>query len=176
MKSEVLDRNGFTCQMCGITPGQVDPETGRPARLHVRHIVDKTLGGKDEVSNLRALCSNCNQGAKNITAVDGFPGCVRYISKTAQELEFSISPVKSDVFKFLEATPEKFDLIFADPPYDFSTEQFLKIADLVFEKQLLLDDGVLIIEHSDQSNLSEHHQFSEQRKYGGSIFSFFEIE
>jgi len=54
--------------MCGITPGQVDPETGRPARLHVRHIVDKTLGGKDEVSNLRALCSNCNQGAKNITA------------------------------------------------------------------------------------------------------------
>jgi 5-methylcytosine-specific restriction endonuclease McrA len=54
--------------MCGITPGQVDSETGRPARLHVRHIVDKTLGGKDEVSNLRALCSNCNQGAKNITA------------------------------------------------------------------------------------------------------------
>ncbi|UBZ13109.1 RsmD family RNA methyltransferase [Flagellimonas marinaquae] len=117
-----------------------------------------------------------SRGAKNITAVDGFPGCVRYISKTAQELELSISPVKSDVFKFLEATPEKFDLIFADPPYDFSTEQFLKIADLVFEKQLLLDDGVLIIEHSDQTNLSEHHQFSEQRKYGGSIFSFFEIE
>ena len=85
--------------------------------------------------------------------------------------------VNGDALKILKTIPSKtFDLIFADPPYDFSTEQFLKIADLVFEKQLLLDDGVLIIEHSDQSNLSEHHQFSEQRKYGGSIFSFFEIE
>lgn len=67
-----------------------------------------------------------------------------------------------------------FDLIFADPPYDFDTEQFLKIADLVFAKNLLLPDGVLIIEHSDQTDLSEHPKFSEQRKYGGSIFSFFE--
>jgi len=37
-------------------------------RLHMGHIVDKSLGGKDELSNLRALCSTCNQGAKNITA------------------------------------------------------------------------------------------------------------
>lgn len=68
LRAEVLDRNGFTCQMCGLAAGEVDPETGRPARLHVGHILDKKLGGRDEAPNLRALCSSCNQGAKNVTA------------------------------------------------------------------------------------------------------------
>jgi 5-methylcytosine-specific restriction endonuclease McrA len=67
LRAEVLDRNGFTCQMCGLTPGEIDPFTGRKVRLHIGHILDKSLGGKDELSNLRTLCSTCNQGAKNIT-------------------------------------------------------------------------------------------------------------
>jgi hypothetical protein len=67
LRAEVLDRNGFTCQMCGITPNDIDPYTGRKTRLHIGHIVDKSLGGKEELSNLRALCSTCNQGAKNVT-------------------------------------------------------------------------------------------------------------
>ncbi len=67
LRAEVLDRNGFTCQMCGLTPGDIDSATGRKVRLHIGHIKDKSLGGKDELSNLRALCSTCNQGAKNIT-------------------------------------------------------------------------------------------------------------
>jgi 5-methylcytosine-specific restriction endonuclease McrA len=64
LRAEVLDRNGFTCQMCGLTPGDIDPYTGRKVRLHIGHIKDKNLGGKDELSNLRTLCSTCNQGAK----------------------------------------------------------------------------------------------------------------
>lgn len=67
LRAEVLDRNGFTCQMCGLTPDETDPSTNRPVRLHIGHIKDKSLGGKDELSNLRTLCSTCNQGAKNIT-------------------------------------------------------------------------------------------------------------
>lgn len=68
IRAEVLDRNGFTCQMCGLTPGDIDPSTNRKVRLHIGHIKDKSLGGRDELSNLRALCSTCNQGAKNITS------------------------------------------------------------------------------------------------------------
>jgi 5-methylcytosine-specific restriction endonuclease McrA len=68
LRAEVLDRNGFTCQMCGLTPGDIDPTTGRNVRLHIGHIKDKSLGGKDELSNLRTLCSTCNQGAKNVTS------------------------------------------------------------------------------------------------------------
>lgn len=68
LRAAVLDRNGFTCQMCGLTPGEIDPYTKRSVRLHVGHIKDKVIGGRDELSNLRTLCSSCNQGAKNITA------------------------------------------------------------------------------------------------------------
>ena len=53
--------------MCGLTPGDVDPGTGRKVRLHIGHIVDKSLGGEDVLSNLRTLCSTCNEGAKNVT-------------------------------------------------------------------------------------------------------------
>lgn len=69
LRAQVLDRNGFTCQMCGLSPGDTDPFTGRPVRLHVGHIKDKSLGGKDELANLRTLCSTCNQGAKNVTSL-----------------------------------------------------------------------------------------------------------
>ncbi|MGC1782700.1 MAG: HNH endonuclease [Acidobacteriaceae bacterium] len=68
LRAEVLDRNGFTCQMCGLTPGEIDSETGRKVRLHIGHIVDRNIGGKEDLSNLRTLCSTCNQGAKNITS------------------------------------------------------------------------------------------------------------
>lgn len=67
LKAEVLDRNGFTCQICGLSPSEIDPSTARKVRLHIGHIKDKNLGGRDELSHLRALCSTCYQGAKNIT-------------------------------------------------------------------------------------------------------------
>ena len=64
----VLDRNGFTCQMCGAVAGEPHPyDPSRKTRLHLGHILDKSKGGTDEPSNLRALCSVCNEGAQNIT-------------------------------------------------------------------------------------------------------------
>lgn len=62
----VLDRNGFTCQMCGIAAGEVH-DNGRKARLHIGHTIDKSMGGTDDSSNLKAICSLCNEGAANIT-------------------------------------------------------------------------------------------------------------
>jgi 5-methylcytosine-specific restriction endonuclease McrA len=79
LRAEVLDRNGFTCQMCGLTPGELDTTTNRPVRLHVGHIKDKGLGGKDELANLRTLCSSCNQGAKNRTPEK--PGTIWLLSQ-----------------------------------------------------------------------------------------------
>jgi len=65
VRAQVIERNGYTCQMCGIGAGEVT-DVGRKARLHVGHVVDRSHGGKDNLSNLRALCSDCNQGAKNL--------------------------------------------------------------------------------------------------------------
>lgn len=68
VRSFVLDRNGFTCQMCGVVAGEIHPyDMGRKTRLHIGHIVDKSLGGSDDISNLRAICSVCNEGAANLT-------------------------------------------------------------------------------------------------------------
>jgi hypothetical protein len=67
-RAYVLDRNGFTCQMCGAVAGEPHPyDPGRKTRLHIGHIVDKSIGGGDDVGNLRAICSVCNEGARNLT-------------------------------------------------------------------------------------------------------------
>lgn len=67
-RAYVLDRNGFTCQMCGAVAGEAHPNdpAGRKTRLHIGHIIDKSKGGTDDRANLRALCSVCNEGAQNI--------------------------------------------------------------------------------------------------------------
>ena len=67
-RSYVLDRNGFTCQMCGAVAGEPHPyDPARKTRLHIGHVIDKSMGGTDDPSNLRALCSICNEGAANLT-------------------------------------------------------------------------------------------------------------
>jgi hypothetical protein len=67
-RAYVLDRNGSTCQMCGAVAGEEHPyDSTRKTRLQIGHIIDKSAGGTDDVGNLRALCSVCNEGAKNLT-------------------------------------------------------------------------------------------------------------
>lgn len=67
-RAYVLDRNGFTCQQCGAVAGEPHPfDTSRKTRLHIGHIIDKSQGGTDGESNLRALCSICNEGSANLT-------------------------------------------------------------------------------------------------------------
>ncbi|PTX61984.1 16S rRNA (guanine(966)-N(2))-methyltransferase RsmD [Kordia periserrulae] len=116
-----------------------------------------------------------SRGTETITAVDGDYGCVSFIKKTAAQLELDITAIKSDVFKFLDKTYIKADIIFADPPYAFTYAQFEQIANTVFERNLLLEDGFLIIEHAKETNLEHVAHFSFSKNYGGSVFSFFEL-
>jgi len=96
----VLDRNGFTCQMCGAVAGEPHPyDPSRKTRLHIGHIVDKSQGGSDDPSNLRALCSVCNEGASNLT-LD---------RPSAQKLLIQVRRAKgSDQLKLLRWLIEKF--------------------------------------------------------------------
>ena len=114
------------------------------------------------------------RGTENITAVDANYDCVKFIKKTAAELDFPITTIKSDVFKYLEKAPVKSDIIFADPPYDMEKDDLGKIVDLVFKNNMLEDEGQLIIEHSKHTDLSDLDHYQESRKYGGCVFSFFE--
>ena len=65
-RARILERNGYTCQACGVTVGEMDP-AGRAVRLHVDHHEASSFGGPVSDGNLRTLCTACNQGAKNLT-------------------------------------------------------------------------------------------------------------
>ena len=117
-----------------------------------------------------------SRGTASIYAVDANFNCIKFIQKISDEYEAGIQTIKSDVFKFLESSKLTSDVIFADPPYDFDIEKFNQIVDLVFDNKLINKGGVLVVEHSKYTDLSEHNYFSYNKKYGGCMFSFFELE
>lgn len=117
-----------------------------------------------------------SRGSEPIVAVDADYGCVSFIKKTAAEFEFNLTAIKSDVFTFLEKNKGEYDIIFADPPYGISQAEFEKVVTLVFEKQFLSEEGMMVVEHSKHTKLNHLEHFSFERNYGGSIFSFFEFE
>jgi hypothetical protein len=66
-RSKILDRNGFTCQVCGAGAGEPDPlDPSKRIRLQVDHIKPISEGGTNEDSNLRVVCSVCNKGRSNL--------------------------------------------------------------------------------------------------------------
>lgn len=116
-----------------------------------------------------------SRGVQNITSVDEHVGCIQFINKISEEFSFPINTIKADVFKYLENASGKFDVIFADPHYDLDVSRFSTILKTIFEKELLNEEGMLIIEHSKMNDLSNLEHFTEARKYGGNVFSFFSL-
>ncbi len=116
-----------------------------------------------------------SRGCRDVTYVDKFPACVKFVQKTAKELgiEDFIKITFSDVFKFIERTTSQYDYIFADPPYALPAIDTLP--DLIFEKKLLKPGGLFVLEHNQNHEFKTHPFFSCQRNYGGTIFSFFEM-
>lgn len=117
-----------------------------------------------------------SRGCSPILCVDGDMGCVNFIKKTAKEFDFDITAIKSDVFKFLEKHKGNYDIIFADPPYGMAQKEFEQIITLIFENELLDDEGMLVVEHSKYTKLDHLANYSFQKNYGGSVFTFFELE
>lgn len=114
-----------------------------------------------------------SRGCQEVMAVDSHSGCVHFLEKSNHELGAGIAIIKSDVFKFLDRNSKPYDLIFADPPYDMKTEDFHQLIHFVFNKKLLKEEGMFIIEHGVQTDLSDQIGFQMTRKYGSNVFSFF---
>lgn len=113
-----------------------------------------------------------SRGAERVTAVEMSQPHINFIRKTSEKLQIdNLSIYRSDVFKFLKKDTSKYDIIFADPPYQMP--HFEELVQLVFERELLKDDGMLIIEHGSNVSFSNHEHLFDYRHYGSVNFSLF---
>ena len=116
-----------------------------------------------------------SRGCPAIHAVEIDPRHVYFIRATAGKLGFGqIRVIRDDVFHFLSICKQQYNIIFADPPYDMPHTG--KIPDLIFGQDLLKPNGILILEHSRQSDFSGHGYIFDHRHYGNVHFSFFKHE
>ncbi len=83
----------------------------------------------------------------------------------------AVIPIRGDVFRFVKSCKQQFDFIFADPPY--ALKELPTIPDLIFEKNLLKEDGIFVFEHGKDYDFSQHPHFVEHRSYGSVNFSLF---
>ncbi len=117
----------------------------------------------------------CSHGCKSLIAVEKTKTSAYYIKRKLEELGFSQAKIiHADVFKYLRNCTFKFDVVFADPPFDFSETEFMEIYNLVFENNILSDTSFLIIEHSANIDFSTLKHFVEKKTYGKVNFSFFD--
>ena len=113
-----------------------------------------------------------SRGCKDITTVEIFPRCADFIKKTVQQHQLSgIKVLKMDVFKFIETASQKFNLIFAGPPYPLPNLD--TIPDLIFQHNLVDGEGWFILEHNPDHNFEKHPHFFKSKNYGTTIFSIF---
>lgn len=114
-----------------------------------------------------------SRGCRDVTYVDKFPGCVNFAKQTAKMLGVSdlMKIYRADVFKFMKTNHRQYDYIFAGPPYPLPTLD--TIPDRIFEHELLLEDGLFVMEHNPNHDFKDHLHFTEVRNYGKTLFSFF---
>jgi 16S rRNA (guanine966-N2)-methyltransferase len=113
-----------------------------------------------------------SRGATEVTFVEKNPNHIHFIHDVVQKLEIKNARIiRDDVFRFFKRKREKFDIVFADPPFD---APFIKeIANAVFESGILNETGLLILEHPKNYTFTNHPNFKELRQYGKVNFSFF---
>ena len=113
-----------------------------------------------------------SRGVEKVVSVDRDTACLKYINSLKGDLDIdNLDILKSDILKLLKKTHQKFDIIFADPPYEFA--EYDTLIEIIFERALMEERGMLIIEHDKHQNFESHQGFSSQRKFGNVHFSFF---
>ena len=113
-----------------------------------------------------------SRGCKEVVSVEKDRDHARFIADCMKKINAENDIlIRGDVFRFLKSCHQKFDLIFADPPY--ALPELDTLPDLVFEHDLLADNGVFVFEHGKHNDFSAHPRFKEHRSYGSVNFSIF---
>jgi len=113
-----------------------------------------------------------SRGAMDLTIVEKDEKMFNFIKTTAADFKIpNFKVIKMDVFRFIERCDEKFNFIFAGPPYALTNIDELHVK--IFEKNLLLKDGWFVLEHTPRNQYKEHPNFHEDRTYGTTVFTIF---
>lgn len=116
-----------------------------------------------------------SRGCRQVVSIEADRDHANFIRQCGQKLgDDNLALVRGDVFRFLKSCTQKFDLIFADPPY--ALKELPTIPDIITPAEgggLLADDGIFVFEHGKQYDFSAHPRFVEHRAYGSVNFSLF---
>ena len=116
-----------------------------------------------------------SRGCDRVISIEKDPQHLAFISQIMREVKTDkCFPMRADVFKYIERCNEQFDFIFADPPY--ALKGLETIPSLIFEKGLLKEDGLLVLEHGKDNHFEDNPNFIERRVYGSVNFSFFKAK
>lgn len=156
----------------------------RPTTDYAKEALFNILENRIDLEGIRALdlfggtgnysYELISRGAEDVIYVDKFAPAARYVQLMTKELDIenNLSVLKMDVEGFLKKTDHKaFDLILMDPPYNLPNID--KFIHHIFDNNLLVDGGFLIVEHDANNDFEKVSHFLEKRKYGGTLFSFF---
>lgn len=172
---------GGTLKGRRLNPPELKPT--RPTTDYAREGLYNILNNNwelDEISFLDLFSGTgahalemASRGCEHIVAIDSHTPCTGFLKETAKawNVDKSIQAITMDVFKYLGSTSEKFDIIFADPPFTMNNVDL--IPDIVIGEELLTEEGWLILEHAPDMDFTEHANFFHERKYGSARFSFF---
>ena len=113
-----------------------------------------------------------SRGCDRVVSIEADRDHHRFILQCLQKLQApQVAAIRGDVFRYLKNCKQQFDFIFADPPY--ALKELPTIPSLIFEKNLLKEDGVFVFEHGKDHSFTDHPNFVEHRQYGSVNFSIF---
>ena len=115
-----------------------------------------------------------SRGCAHVISVEADRDHHRFILQCLEKLDVTkeVTAIRGDVFRFIKSCKQQFDFIFADPPY--ALPELKTIPTLIFEKNLLKEDGVFVFEHGKNDSFNDHPNFVEHRSYGSVNFSIFQ--
>jgi len=116
-----------------------------------------------------------SRGAKSVIAVDQHHMAANFANEFAGTLgyEKQYKAYRNECLRALKQVNKTFDIVFCDPPYSFPKHD--KLVQSIIENNLVKPGGLLIVEHGSKTSLETQPFFTEVRKYGNVLFSFFEI-
>lgn len=113
-----------------------------------------------------------SRGAESVTSVEINHRHIRFIREAAEKLGIhNIKIIQHDALRYVKKGDEKFDIVFADPPFDLPV--LGDVPGAVLGSGILKENGLLIVEHAKDYDFSTHPLFTELRQYGKVHFSFF---